>query len=239
MIQSAQSTPISPTTRPPPVKQRYFTPSNIQQEAQAMLESLPGHRQKRAGPLEPAHPALLVLDIQKYFFEAGSHAFIPSAPAILSGVQRLIEAFSLQNLPIYFSQHLNTPEDAGMMAAWWRELIDQDSPLGELLDELDLAKGTILRKSQYDAFFQTDLEEQLRQRGVTQVVICGVMTHLCCESTARSAFMRGFGVFFTIDGTATYNRDFHAATLLNLSHGMATPILVEQVLAALQAEYER
>jgi bifunctional isochorismate lyase/aryl carrier protein len=218
------------------VKQLYFSPSNLQPEAQAILAGLPRIRQDRAGSLEPAQSALLVLDMQKYFFEPSSHAFIPSAPAILPGVQRLIDAFARLERPIVFSQHTNTPQDAGMMAAWWRDLILADDPMSELLEALDTSTGEILRKSQYDAFFNTGLEESLKRRGVTQIVICGVMTHLCCETTARSAFMRGFGVFFTVDGTATYNRDFHTATLMNLSHGVAVPVLVQQVLAALPAE---
>lgn len=204
-----------------------------------MLADVPSFRQDRTAFLDSVHAALLVLDLQKYFFEPASHAFIPSAPAILPGVQRLIEAFARLELPIVFSRHTNTPEDAGMMAAWWRDLIRLDDPMSELLEELDTSTGEVLRKCQYDAFFQTGLEERLKRRGVTQVVICGVMTHLCCETTARSAFMRGFAVFFTVDGTATYNREFHTATLLNLSHGFAVPLLVEQVLSALAAETAR
>ena len=91
----------------------------------------------------------------------------------------------------------------------------------------------VLDKSQYDAFYQTSLEGHLRAEGVTQVVICGVMTHLCCETTARSAFTRGFQVFFTVDGTATYNMDHHRATLVNLSHGFAVPVLVKDMVSAI------
>ena len=57
------------------------------------------------------------------------------------------------------------------------------------------------------------------------------MANLCCESTARAAFMRGFEVFFTIDGTAANNKDFHMASLLNLSYGFAIPILTKEILA--------
>jgi isochorismate hydrolase len=60
------------------------------------------------------------------------------------------------------------------------------------------------------------------------------MTHLCCETTARSAFVRGFEVFFTIDGTATYNQGFHLGTLVNLSHGFATPVLASEILSTLE-----
>ena len=97
-----------------------------------------------------------------------------------------------------------------------------------------MSNGIVLKKSQYDAFYDTSLEDVLKKNRVSQVVICGVMTHLCCETTARSAFMRGFEVFFTVDGTATYNKNFHLATLLNLSHGFATPTLVNELLTSLR-----
>jgi isochorismate hydrolase len=116
------------------------------------------------------------------------------------------------------------------MAIWWKDLIGPESLSGQLVSELDTSGGVVLAKSQYDAFFETPLEEILHTKKIRQVVICGVMTHLCCETTARSAFVRGFEV--TVDGTATYTQAFHQAALLNLSHGFAVPILVEEVLTA-------
>ena len=80
----------------------------------------------------------------------------------------------------------------------------------------------------------TDLEKILRAGSINQVVITGVMTHLCCEATARSAFMRGFEVFFAIDGSATYNEPFHRATLWNASHGFAVPVLVNEIISAME-----
>ncbi|MCK5430721.1 MAG: isochorismatase family protein, partial [Anaerolineales bacterium] len=97
--------------------------------------------------------------------------------------------------------------------------------------ELNTDGGTVILKSTYDAFLDTSLDNILHDNKVEQVVICGVMTHLCCETTARSAFIQGFDVFFTVDGTATYNQEHHLATLLNLSHGFATPLLIGEVLA--------
>jgi isochorismate hydrolase len=177
---------------------------------------------------------LLALDIQAYFLEPESHAFIPSAPAILPGILALVQAYQQFNLPVIFTQHTNTPADAGQMSTWWRDLIDPHSPLSRIAPPLDPRDGMLLAKTQYDAFYGTPLEAELRRREVTQVVISGVMTHLCCETTARSAFVRGFQAFFLVDGTATYNREFHHASLLNLSHGFATLSLVGEILAALR-----
>ncbi|UCE25951.1 MAG: isochorismatase family protein, partial [Candidatus Zixiibacteriota bacterium] len=50
--------------------------------------------------------------------------------------------------------------------------------------------------------------------------------------TARAAFMRGYEVFFPVDGAATYNEDFHRATLLNLCHGFAEMVLVDELIKA-------
>jgi len=90
-------------------------------------------------------------------------------------------------------------------------------------------------KAQYDAFYETALENILRSSGSEQVVVTGVMTHLCVEATARSAFVRGFAVFVPADGTATYNRDFHAASLLNLSHGTAAMTTCSRLMETGQA----
>ncbi len=180
--------------------------------------------------LIPEQSALLILDMQDYFLSPDSHAYIPSATAILPGLQALIAAFTQYKLPIFFTQHINTIENAAMMATWWRELITPDHPLGAISPPLEPSRGVILRKPQYDAFFQTDLEARLQQLAVHQLVICGVMTHLCCETTARSAFVRGFEVFFPVDGTATYNQQFHQATLTNLAHGFAHLYLIADIL---------
>ena len=208
------------------MKTRYFTPENIIIKSRAMQADLSHGR----GKLDMARSALLILDMQGYFLEAVSHAYIPSAEAILLRVDALHETYATLGLPIVWTRHLNTPADAASMSRWWRDLISAKNPLSEIYPVLDTSAGIIIEKTQYDAFYETNLEAYLRKNDVTQVVISGVMTHLCCETTARSAFMRGFDVFFLIDGTATYNEDFHRATLLNLSHGFANLILSEEIL---------
>ncbi|RPI34445.1 MAG: isochorismatase family protein [Chloroflexota bacterium] len=214
------------------MKQTYFTPDTINQKAIEMIQEVGLLRKRTDIVFSPERSALLVLDMQAYFLDSASHAFIPSASAIVPGLQALIETYSNRDLPIIFTRHQNTPQDAGQMAAWWRELMLPDHPSGGVIPELDTSKGLLLSKCQYDAFYNTGLEAYLRSRDVLQVIISGVMTHLCCETTARSAFMRGFEVFFLVDGTATYNERFHIASLLNLSHGFATLALVEEVLKA-------
>lgn len=199
-----------------------------------MRKSLEEFIRKRSVTFTHAQSALLVLDMQAYFLDEASHAFVPSVTAILPGVNALITAFANLDLPIILTRHLNTPQDAGLMAVWWRDLITPDSDLAEIDPRLETKNSITICKTRYDSFLNSSLESLLQEKHVQQVVICGVMTHLCCETTARSAFMRGFDVFFTIDGTATYNEAFHRASLLNLAHGFATPVLINDILANLE-----
>lgn len=220
------------------MKTRYFSSENIEQEATEMLQELPAYTRKRASTYNPKNSALLILDMQSYFLEPSSHAFIPSAPAIVQGLKKLARSYLSHNLPVIFTQHLNTLQDAGTMASWWQDLIRIENPLSAIIPDFDFSNRLILRKHRYDAFFETSLEDIIKRKNVSQVVVCGVMTHLCCETTARSAFMRGFDVFFVVDGTATYNKDHHRATLLNLAHGFATPLLTTEIITTLQKQPE-
>jgi len=65
---------------------------------------------------------------------------------------------------------------------------------------------------------------------VEDLVITGVLTNLCCESTARDAYFRDYRVFFTADGTATINERMHLASLLNVAYGFGYVTTVEQLL---------
>ncbi len=194
---------------------------------------------KKGAPLQLLHAALLVLDMQAYFLEPASHAYVPSAKAIVDGVVELVESAYASDVPVIFTQHLNTVANAGMMSTWWKELISAENPLHQIIPAFDLSKARVIQKSQYDAFYDTGLGELLHELSVKQVIICGVMTHLCCETTARSAFMRGFEVFFPVDGTATYRLDYHRASLLNLAHGFASIVLIKDILQAMQGTDER
>jgi len=88
----------------------------------------------------------------------------------------------------------------------------------------------VLRKSKYNAFAGTDLETELRQLGVKQLLITGVMTHLCCETTAREAFTRDFDVFVVIDGMTSRSEDLHVSSLKTLVDGFAIPVTTEEAL---------
>lgn len=211
-------------------KTQYFSEETIDTYSRSMLQELKEVKRQRALSFTPENSALLILDMQKYFLYEKSHAYILSAPFIVPKMIRLAKAYEKEGLPIVLTRHLNTRDDAGMMKRWWKEIIDKKESGSEIISDLNEIDGIRIEKTQYDSFYRTALEKILREKDVTRIVITGVMTHLCCETTARSAFVRDFEVFFPVDGTATYNEDFHRAALLNLTHGFVHPVLMEELI---------
>jgi nicotinamidase-related amidase len=94
----------------------------------------------------------------------------------------------------------------------------------------------VLQKEACDAFYETELEARLRSFGVTEVVVTGLQTELCVDTTCRSALSRGFDLLLVEDGHSTGDShlpaadivDHHNKTLANLVH----PRAAVRVLAA-------
>jgi len=214
----------------------YYSADTIDHEAGRMLQDLAPFREKRAPCMQAGEAALLVLDMQAYFADPSSHAFVPSLHGILPRIERLARIFVAQGRPVVASRHVDADDPSSPMRRWWRGAIEAEDPRAELIASLPDLVSTTIVKTSYDAFLETELESYLRKCGTNQVVICGVHTHLCCETTARSAFTRGFDVFFAIDGTATYNEEFHLASLRSLAHGFAVPVLCCEIEEAMVSD---
>lgn len=174
--------------------------------------------------------ALIVIDMQRHFCDKESGFFVPKSDALAARLKELVDVFSENNRPVIFTRHIDSEDEGNLMLRWWSEQIREDDPMSQVVDVLDAKRGSIVVKHQYDGFLNTGLDPLLRNKGVRQVVVCGVLTNLCCETTARSAFMRGFEVYFVEDGTATFSKDMHEATLLNLSYGFATLTTIDAVI---------
>jgi len=215
------------------MKEKYFTAENIDQESNEMIEEVKYYSGMRMFKPHLGHMALLVMDMQNYFLDPNEHAFIPSATVVTPNIISIMKACNQQEIPIILSRHLNTDEDAGMMKVRWHELIKENDPRSKIIKEISDIGGEVMKKSQFDAFYQTDLEEKLRDEGITQLIICGVMTNLCCETTARAAFIKGFDVVMPVDATAAYNYEFHLATFLNLAYMFSRPVKTKTLIDSL------
>ncbi len=212
------------------MKEIYFTKETILSRSEQIKLQASSYNRNKKLVFEKSKAALLVTDMQKYFLKPESHAFIPSAPTIIPGVLTLIDFCIEEKIPVIFSKHINNFENQGLMNEWWNNMISKNSELSDIIDEMPVHKGRTMEKSQYDAFYQSGLSELLEQQKKTHLIACGVMTNLCCETTVRSAFVKGLRPFLPIDTTATYNFDLHWATIKNLAFGFTQPILSKNIL---------
>ena len=189
------------------------------------------HRSARH-KFQPQHAALLVIDMQRYFLDPSSHAYLPDSKHIVGNVQSLISRCRERSIPILFTRHAHQrAEDTGNMGSWWGDVIRDGTEMSTIDNRFaPLPKEKILRKTRYSAFVGTGLERWLRARRASQLLITGVMTHLCCETTARDAFMKGFDVFFVVDGTASKTQDLHVSSIKTLTDGFAIPVSTKEVL---------
>lgn len=140
--------------------------------------------------------ALLVIDCQ-FFFNFELQKPLPN-------ILKLITAFKESKTPTVtaFTQHGHSEDELSgkipnqIVRRWGpANSIAIGSAAWKFLPEIEAAKHDavlVSPKNSYDAFINTDLEEILRDRGVEKVVISGCLTDFCCETTAKSAFCRGF-----------------------------------------------
>lgn len=188
---------------------------------------------------DPKTCALLVIDVQNYFSSM--------ATPIMCNLNTTIDLCRHASIPVIFTRHRHksSASDAGMLQEWWfGDLIIDGTLESQLMEDLHRKNGCrssgeggdmVVEKSSYSAFRKTGLEEKLVEMGVKEVIVSGVMTNLCCETTARDAFVRGFRVFFSTDATATSHMDLHDATLNNLAYGFAYLIDCHRLKQALTA----
>ncbi|ASJ09227.1 isochorismatase [Thermococcus siculi] len=210
------------------MKEDYFTREFIAEMRERYFRE---RKWERVRPFRRA--AVLAIDLQRYFLSPESRAFLPSAGRFVPGLVEFYSELRELQVPIIFTRHHH---ESDHMTRWWGGDMPKDDPLNELFNDFRPFVRVVVEKNTYDAFYDTELETLLQKMGVETVIITGVMTHLCCETTAREAFVRGFNVVFPVDGTLTQNRHFHEGTLRNLSHGFAVTPLLREVLEWLSSE---
>jgi nicotinamidase-related amidase len=214
----------------------YVTAESIEFKTTAWLEKIRPFNQHEMR-LNIEKSALLVIDMQQFFLDPNSQTFTCGGQAIIPRLKRLIGSFRAADRPVIFTRHVHHPGDldAGIMEWWWKGKCLEGSPESEIHPELvPLENEKVVFKHRYSAFYNTDLETVLRCLKAEDLVISGVMTNLCCESTARDAYFRDYRVFIPADGTGTVNEDMHLASLLNLAFGFAFVTTSDQIISQLR-----
>ena len=173
--------------------------------------------------------ALVVVDLQNAFMQPGvAHALCEMAASIVPNVNRLADALRQAGGTVAW---VRTTATQACLTEWSQyyehltpaqqhkrvEALADGSKGHELWSALDVRTGDlIVTKTRYSAFIQgaSDLEAQLRARGIDTVLITGTVTNVCCESTARDAMMRNFRTIMISDGNAAVTDQDHANSLI-------------------------
>lgn len=179
--------------------------------------------------------ALLVIDMQ--------NTFLSLTTACLPKTITLIDYFRSKSLPVIFTQHGHTEEE--LAGKTRNQLIKKWGAAGsiarglkdwELIPEIKKRVHDdfpIFPKNTYDSFLNNNLEQTLLEKKIDRVVICGVMTDCCCETTARSAFNRGFDTWFVDDACGTTSKKQHQAALTSYGFGFGDVIETSEALERL------
>ncbi len=159
--------------------------------------------------------ALVVIDMQKGI--VGMPTVHP-AKTVAANVVRLADAFREKKRKVVLV-HVGWSADFGdavktrNQSPWPQRQMSAD--FFQIIDELraNPAVDILIHKRQWGAFYGTDLDLQLRRRGVTNIVLCGISTSIGVESTARDAWERSYNLTFASDAMTDMNADAHDRAL--------------------------
>ena len=147
---------------------------------------------------------LLVIDVQNEYFSGLLPVTHPAGS--LANVLKAMDAGWEHGVGVVVVQHAAARPGS--------QVFQRGSAAWELHPEVERRhRDLLLDKQLPGSFTGTGLERWLRERGVARLAIAGYMTHMCCDTTARQAFHRGFQVEFLSDATGTLNLDTYAGSV--------------------------
>ena len=175
---------------------------------------------------------LLLIDIQNDYFPNGNMQLNGSIEASLQAAKAL-KSFRDRGLPVVHVQHFSSRPGATFLLP--------DTHGAEIHENVKPIPGeTVIRKNYPNSFRETDLLEHIKTHNISELVICGMMTHMCVDSTVRAAFDHGFRCTVLSDACTTRGLTYdnieipaehvHGAFLAALSPVFATLRTVEDFL---------
>ncbi|KAL8748490.1 MAG: hypothetical protein Q9184_007262 [Pyrenodesmia sp. 2 TL-2023] len=170
-------------------------------------------------------------------------SFSSMTDGCLPNILKLDAHFKAHNFPRIFTQHGHTQEE--LTPPFNNQLVKRWGPSGSIAKESkdwelmpEIAKAaegcSIIGKNTYDAFINTNLADVLKEEGTERLVVCGVMTDCCVDTTARSAFNRGFETWLVKDACGTATKKQHEAGLVGFGYAFGEVMKTSEALELLQ-----
>lgn len=146
---------------------------------------------------------LVIIDVQNDYFPQGKFTLVDTE-RVLNNILTIQKYFSENGLPIFYIQHIKLDPNAAFFA--------KGSHGADIHPDLLASSNQykqIIQKSYPNSFFQTDLQQKLQQQNVKQLVICGMMSHMCIDSTTRCASELGYQPILIDDACTTRDLEFN------------------------------
>lgn len=160
--------------------------------------------------------ALLVIDMLNDFVLEGAPLEVPATRSMIGSIQVRIEQAREKGIPIFYLCDQHAPDDPEFKV--WPCHAVQGTKGSEVIDELAPQPGDgIIPKVSYSGFFETDLDAQLKAKGVEHLVLTGCVTNICILYTAVDAYMRGYGVTVPEECVAGLNEEDHRFALRQIN----------------------
>ena len=202
--------------------------------------------------VDPGATALVIVDMQNCFV-AGSPIAAPLGAEVAGRLNRLAAAVRGAGIPVVWTRHVVRPDGSNtgllgeLVPPVAAGVINDDAPTAALHPLMDPRPGDIVvDKPPFGCFHGTDLEMILRSRGIDTLILGGINTNVCVDTTAREAAVREFRVLFLRDGTANFDlpggglgpasaEELQRAACAVMAFGFAEVVTVDQVLSRIPA----
>lgn len=203
-----------------------------------------------AEKVRPEHTALLIVDVQNDFCAEGGAIHregrdVSMAAACVPRIETLLEASRAAGvMPVWIRNVYNTGPNWYLSEVWLeqaerkrkgsyteRPVCEAGEWNGDFFMIRPKPEEVIVTKHRYGAFECTDLDLVLRSHNIRTVIMTGVATNVCVETTARQAFLKDYYVVFTSDCTATFSKEQHEAALVNIEQFFGQVVTSAEVMA--------
>jgi len=185
--------------------------------------------------IDKTKTALVVIDLQKGI--AGREVVPHAADVVIKNAAAIADAFRKNTMPVFLVRVTPSPDGkdalhpvADITMQWptpppdWAEIVPAMGPQ---------AGDFVITKHQWGAFYGTELDLELRRRGVTTIVLCGISTNIGVESTARFAYEYGYHQIFAEDAMAAMSAEEHAFTVTKTFPRIGVVRKTEEILGAM------
>ncbi len=156
-----------------------------------------------------ANTALVVVDVQRVMFETPGEVLF-EGERVLKTIAGLIASAREKNIPVVYIQHTTagTGSEFEENSSGWQIVADIAPQDGD----------TVSLKTSYDAFFKTQFDEKLKRLGAQNLILCGMQTEFCVDTTLRSALAHGYINILVGDAHTTFDTEILPAKTIVAHH---------------------